>query len=232
MIYCFIVTIVVSFLLNKKEREKEKQKKHKLRNGVITLFIITGMIYALYELSINRTGTGEYEFLYQVYVYFCGCMPHTSIRFNTVDIDYTYGMTFFSGILRPIMLVYKYLVGNGAFPEIYQRTISIGEILQSPVVISKGHTFNAFVLPFYYFYYDGGFIGVVLDSFIYGFICGKVFSDYQQTYQKKNLAKYLIIIIYISTSMIRFSPSIVYFAFSFFYIDFCFSKPHQRSSNG
>lgn len=226
-IYCFIVVFAASFIFNKRELVNGFFKKMKKRNQIITILIVLGMFFALYELSINRTGTGEYEFFYQLYVYFCGCMPHMSLRLTTIDIEYTYGITFLSGLLRPFMLIYKYLIGNGFFPEIYQRSLDIGEILQNPVVISSGHTYNTFVLPFYYFYYDFGLIGVLIESFIYGFFCGKVFKKYEKTKSKRDLAKYLVVLIYISTSMIRFSPSVVYFMFAFYYIDFCFYKNNK-----
>lgn len=172
-------------------------------------------------MTVNRTvGNNDGGLLYNLYVYFCGSVPHTSLRLDTVKMDYTYGLTLISGFIRPLMLIYKYLVGN--FPEIYQRTLDIGLTLQSPVYITDVKSFNAFVLPFYYFYNDFGVLGVITDSFIYGIFSGIVFFRFKKVPQKINLAKYLLIIIYIYTSMIRFSPSIVYFAFAYFYINFCF----------
>lgn len=223
MIFLFVVLFIVAYLLNGNGKVFAERIKHKTRTSVIGIVVVSVMMIVMYQLSINRSGSGTYEFLYQIYVYFCGCMPHTSLRLETVNIDYTFGMTFFSGILRPLMLVYKYLIGNGSFPDIYQRTIDIGETLQTAVTISSGHTFNAFVLPFYYFFNDGGILAVAVESLIYGYFSGRVFINYQVAHTKREMAKYLIIVIYIATSMIRFSPSLVYFAFAYFYVDFFFS---------
>lgn len=223
LIFNLIVVLVVAFLAQRVKKNYKFVKKRNYKRNIIILTILALLIYMMYQLSIKRTDSGTYEFLYQIYVYFCGCMPHTSLRLETVNFDYTYGMTFLSGILRPIMLVIKYL-GNGEFPEIYQRTIDIGVILQDAVRISDGHTFNAFVLPFYYFYCDGGITAAIIESFLYGFFCGAVFFRTVKEFSKKRLAKYLLIVIYIATSMVRFSPSLVYFAFAYFYINFCFKK--------
>lgn len=227
LLYNFVVVFVVCFFIrgNKWGKVFEKAKR---RMKWLFAYIVLIMIYVMYQLSINRSGTGTYEFLYQIYVYFCGCMPHTSLRLETVDIDYTLGMTFLSGCLRPFMLLFKYTIGGGNFPEIYQRTLEIGETLQSAVQISEGHTFNAFALPFYYFYYDGGVIAVIIESFIYGFICGRAFFRYRKYPTERNLAKYLVIIIYIANSMIRFSPALVYFAFAYIYVDFCFVSNYKK----
>lgn len=217
ILYITGVVFLFSFLLNKKNTFQSKRKNSNI--SIILLIIL--LIVIVYKLTVNRTvGNNDGGLLYNLYVYFCGSVPHTSLRLDTVKMDYTYGLTLISGFIRPLMLIYKYLVGN--FPEIYQRTLDIGLTLQSPVYITDVKSFNAFVLPFYYFYNDFGVLGVITDSFIYGIFSGIVFFRFKKVPQKINLAKYLLIIIYIYTSMIRFSPSIVYFAFAYFYINFCF----------
>lgn len=223
LIYNLAVCIGAAFLLNKREVNYSiVSTKSKKRRNFIIFTVLAIIIYMMYQLSINRTNNAAYEFGYQLYVYFCGCVPHTSYRLDTVRFDYTYGLTLISGFLRPVMLAYKYLVGNGNFPEVYQRTIDIGTTLQSAVVISHDHTYNAFVLPFYYFYFDGGLIGVLFDSFIYGAFCSSCFSSYQRNKNKLALARYLFVIVLIGTSMVRYNLGLVYFAFAFIYIRFVF----------
>ena len=221
LIYNFAVVLISAFIINNKNYFSNRLKT---RTKILIIIIVALLIYAMYQLSINRRSTGDVDFLYQIYIYFCGCLPHTSLRLDTVNIDYTYGVTFLSGILRPIMLVYKYTIGHGQFPALYQKSLDIGVTLQSAVSITEGHTFNAFVVPFYYFYYDGGIVAVFIESFLYGLFCGNAFSRYRVYPTKRNLAKYLVVIIYIAGSMIRFSPSLVYFAFAYFYVDFLYFR--------
>lgn len=217
--------IIAAYVINKKSMDIEiKQPRNKRRRRIIIISILCGIIFMMYQLSIHRTNNAAYEFAYQLYVYFCGCVPHMSLRFDTVNFEYTYGMTLISGFLRPIMLVYKYLIGNGLFPEVYQRTIDIGTTLQSAVTISRGHTFNAFVLPFYYFYVDGGLIGVIIDSFIYGFFCSHAYSNFKKTRTKYSETKYLFVIVLIGTSMIRYNLGLVYFAFAYLYIRLLYKR--------
>lgn len=182
------------------------------------------MVYVVYNLSINRNPDEEYDFFSSIYFYFCGCIPHTSIRLETIDFEYTFGFTFLSGMLRPFMLVYKYLFGGGSFPHLYQVSIDIPSTLQSPTVyVADGHAFNAFVLPFYYFYNDGGFIAVALESLLYGFFCTYTYERYKRTGKEKDFAKYLIVVNYIATSMIRYDFAIVYFALCYFYVNVFYS---------
>lgn len=227
LIFVLIVELLNAMYINFKKNKNFKKISRKKRKKWYILIIIIALFFALYKLSLARKGEGSYEFMHQTYVYFCGCIPHTSLRLSTIDFKYTYGLTFFSGFLRPIMLIIKYL-GNGQFPELYQRTIDIGVYLQSAVQITPGHTYNAFVLPFYYFYYDGNLIGVFIDSLMYGYWCGTNYYQMKKNYSKKIIAKYLLIIIYISTSMVRFNPSLVYFAFAYIYINLCFKKTNDK----
>lgn len=222
LLYVLACTLVIVFSLNKRTKKNHITIDFKYKIGII--FIVAFLIVGMYFLSKNRTTDTSFNMFYSIYVYFCGCIPHMSMRLDTVSIDYTYGFTFFSGFLRPIMLLYKYLIGNGNFPDIYQRTIDIGVELQTPVNITPYKTFNAFVLPFYYFYYDAGILGVIIESFLYGAFCGNAYFKATKNNSKKHLAKYLLVTIYIMTSMIRFNLSLVYFVFAYFYIDFCFNR--------
>lgn len=224
LIYNLAVAIIAAWLFSRKSIEQKITKKKRIQRNIVVIASIGIIIFLMYQLSIHRSNNTAYEFAYQLYVYFCGCIPHTSLRLETVDIKYTYGFTLISGFLRPIMLFYKYTFGNGNFPEIYQRTLDIGTTLQSAIRISSGHTFNAFVLPFYYFYVDGGLLGVTIDSFIYGFFCSRPFYRFNKTSSMKDEATYLLIIILIATSMIRYNLSLVYFAFAYIYINFLFKK--------
>lgn len=229
LIYNLAVVIVAAFIFSKKKKKHTTPRKKNIKRNVIVTIIIIGIVYMMYLLSIHRSRDAVYEFAYQLYIYFCGSVPHMSLRLNTINIEYTYGLTLVSGFLRPFMLVYKYLLGNGQFPELYQRTINIGATLQSAVTISSGHTYNAFVLPFYYFFVDGHLLGVIIDSFFYGVFCSRAYYHFKRNKTKITEAKYLLVIILIATSMVRYNLGLVYFAFAYIYINFLFKKQKNDS---
>lgn len=221
----FIVAIEVIFtalILNK----IPKVNKH--RTKFLILLITVVCIIFMYYMSINRMISREYDFLYSLYIYFTGCFPHMSHRIESIDIsaNYTYGVTFFSGLLRPLMLIYKWI--NGSFPEVYQRTLDIGVELQTPVDIGTGKTFNAFATNLYYFYYDGGYIGVIIDSILYGLICQYVYLRMRINMTRLNIALYLLVIQGIFTSMIRHPFVLVYYTYAFMVVILIYTRVGKK----
>ena len=224
LIFCLIVVVGVAYLF-RQNRNKILTKKKEKKKLIVISSLSAVLIYIIYLFSIYRGSTegGDYDFAHSIYVYFCGCIPHTALRLETETIDYTYGMTLLQGVLRPLALLYKYTLGGGDFPTLYQRAIDIAFVLQDEVQIGK-FTFNAFVIPFYFFYFDGGIVAVIIDSVLYGMFCGISYKKARSTQTDITLAKYLVVVIYISTSMVRFSPYIAYYALAYFYVSFCYKR--------
>ena len=223
LIFCLIIIAGVTFLINRGKLKLSNTLKRK-GGSWIPVISLGILIYIVYLLSVNRNEDGEsYDFVRSIHSYFCGCIPHTAMRLEMETIDYTYGMTFLQGVLRPFALVYKYTIGGGSFPDLYQKAIDIAVVLQDEVQIGS-FTFNAYALPFYFFYFDGGIIAVILESFLYGSFCSITYIRYKKSPSDIRLARYLVVVIYIFSSMIRFSPYIAYFALAFFYINFCYKR--------
>ena len=65
----------------------------------------------------------------------------------------------------------------------------------SEVITTTGGIYNAFIGPFYYFYCDGGWIGIIVYSLLNGCIAQYI---YQHAYRSKDIITwifYLIIIV-------------------------------------
>lgn len=222
MVVLMVMVIFFSYL-SRRFDEKKINKVKNINKNVIRLFVLCLPLgYILYLLSVNRTEDDEYDFAYTIYMNFCACIPHMSEKLNNVD--YTYGATFLQGFGRPVMLAYKYILGDGQFPDFYQRSIEIMKILQQEVYWGK-NVFNAYALPFYYFYWDGGIFAVVVESFIYGFLCTKVFI--KRKLSDLHRSRYILILLYLSASSVWFAPYWVYFAFAYFYMMVLFKKVKQ-----
>ncbi|MDQ0196272.1 O-antigen polymerase [Paenibacillus wynnii] len=217
-IYIVAVELFFAALILKRNLKLSKGTKTS-----IILIIICAIVF-MFLMTSNRATNGEYDILYSLYTYFSGSMPHMSYRLDTIDFSnqYTYGMTFFSGLLRPLMLIYKWI--SGSFPDVYQMTLDIGVQLQTAVDIGTGKSFNAFVPSFFYFYFEYGYIGVVFDSIIYGVVCQYFYIKMKLKMSKRNIALYLLIIQGMLTSMIRYPFILVYYTFAFFIIIMFYKK--------
>lgn len=220
LLYILGVEIAVAYLVTNRQQKHFKKFKSK-----ITITIIGAIIIAIvYYLSINRKGDGSFDLFSSIYYYFFGCMPHMSTRLNSIDFGgYTWGVSLLSGLLRPFMIILKWIVGS--YPDVYQKTLDIGVQLQTATHIGGSETFNAFVLAPFYFYYDAAYIGVIIDSVICGFVS---YAFYEKIKLKsKSLMSvmfYLLIVYGISTSMIRYAGNLVYFVFAFGVIRILFKR--------
>ena len=224
LLYNFFVVIVIAFMFSKKVNITVRIKKNKsFIKKMIIIAVIVMFVYLMFLFSQMRNDDHSFDFMSSVIAYFSGCVPHTSLRLATESVNYTFGMTFLSGFLRPVMLLYKYTIGGGSFPEFYQQTLDIASNLQEAVIIN-GSEFNAFALPFYFFYYDANIIGVIIESAIYGYFCGRAYFRLKEVPTHINMVKYLIVCIYIFTSMVRFSPYIVSMAYAYIFVKLCYRK--------
>lgn len=219
ILYIIAVEFIVCFFILKSNFKISRSTKRNI------IFSLIASIIFMYYMSVNRRiGDEAYNFIETLYANFSGSMAHMSYRFDTIKFEehYTYGFTLISGILRPIMLVWKYILGS--YPDIYQNTLNIGVQLQSAVDIGNNTSFNAYATPFFYFYYDCGYIGVFIDSIVYGGVCQLIYLKMKRNSSEINIAMYLLIIHGIFTSMIRYSFILVYYSFAFIYIRLLFRQ--------
>lgn len=219
MIVLMAMVTFFSYLLRRDDEKKIKKVKIKNKNIFKIFVLCIPLCYLLYLLSVNRAGDDEYDFAYTIYMNFCACIPHMSEKLTNVD--FTYGATFLQGFGRPVMLAYKYTIGDGQFPDFYQRSIEIVKILQEEVHWGN-NVFNAYALPFYYFYWDGGILAVIVESFIYGYLCTKVFL--KRTISDLHRSRYILILLYLSASSVWFAPYWVYLALAYVYMIVLFKR--------
>lgn len=221
-IYIFTVEIVISYIIvHSISAEKIKKIVSKYLKILCIIICAIGFIYIL---SLGRQKTASYNVFRSLYVDFCGCFTHMSLQFEKINFaPYTWGVSLLSGLLRPLMLIVKYTMGS--FPEIYKRTVDIGAQLQPPIMIGDTIEFNAYVLPVFYFYYDAAYMGVIIDSFICGIVCYRIYSLVNCNDKTAiSVSFYLMIIYAIFTSMVRYAGNLVYYVLAFFVIRVLFKK--------
>lgn len=90
---------------------------------------------------------------------------------------YTYGMMALQGLLRPILNIFK--MGTGISFDLLERASDASSIVQQAESLSSEVMYNAFVTPFYYFYVDFGYLGVALESFIFGYFTEKTYLQFK-----------------------------------------------------
>src|SRR5699024_6116960 len=107
-------------------------------------------------------------------------------------IPYQFGRVTFSGLDEIFIVILRKF--DDTIVNIKYYT---GPYTSEFINIGDGVTYNAFYTSIFNFYLDGGLLGVILMSFVFGAIIGKVFNTYLKSPNIFNLAL-LIYLVYLS----------------------------------
>lgn len=213
----FIIQVVIILYYIYKDQGIRFKVSKKMKR--ILFFIGIILIFFIIYMTLNR-GNGELKIIKTLYYYFVGGIPNTGLHLNDFNNNYTYGLVFFSSLLRPVFLIMEYIFGFTS--SLYEIAINIPTVLAENITNIGNGEFNSFVTIFYYFYHDGGYIAVFLCSIIYGYFIQKIMKNYLL---HKNY-EYLVLLILIFTSItyvtIRYSYIYIYNFMSLIYWYFCF----------
>lgn len=203
ILYYFIVQFIVMYLHTRKRTNRVKVKS-------FNIFILGAIIVFFVFLSQLR---GIDSLFKSLYFYLSGSLPNLDYRLSVLDnLNYkSYGFAFFSGFFRIIFIFLGYLGFNFHFYDNFILTINVEDF----ILIAPSVHYNAFVTPLFYFYSDGGIIGVIIFSIIYGFVISTIFKMFKQRNNIFINIVYLLLIINIFTTMVRWQFIIPSYAYSY-----------------
>ena len=211
----FIFYIILSRLIF--NRKIKINKKTKIIINISTVIIIFLFIF----ISKSR---GITSLTSSLYFYLSGAFPHLDYRLGVIDaMEYqTYGFAALNGLFTSIFFILKNL-GITNYPVLFQETVQYINV-ENFVSIGQNVYFNAFVTPFFYFYLDGRYIGVILGSFLYGIIASLSYNNMKRNLTLKHILLFMIVIQGLATSIIRFQFIDMAYFLSFVYVLFLFRK--------
>ena len=114
---------------------------------------------------------------------------------------YGYGIYFLNSPITFGLMILKN-VGLIEYPAGFLTVQSSINALQNYTKVGN-NWFNSFATCFYYFYRDGGFVGIIIESGIYGFFSYRTFKNLKEKSQAREIILYSVILITIFTSMVR-----------------------------
>lgn len=172
--------LIIYFLIKIRNKHKFTINKHKLGQKVIIaisgFFFITLMNYTLLirkgfeEVSIDSIMEGYILLFEQGVSYFVG--PFRAFDYlihNDLFNEYFYGRLTFGGVDHIFGMFFKLIDSN--YITAYQ---SINPIIQDPIYIGDGKTFNAFYTSLMNHYLDLNIIGILIFPLLYGMVTAYV----------------------------------------------------------
>ncbi len=192
--------------------------------ALIATFIIVINV-AMYISDERQITTSPAESLYS---YFTGCFQYLGFKLKQAgDVKYSGGIYFlYSPITLGLMILKN--IGLIKYPAKFLSAQATINALQEYTKVGNSW-FNAFATCFYYFYMDGGFFGVIIESIIYGYISYKIFRSLRSHPQARNIVLYSIFLITIFTSMVRWQFGRPEFFMTAVYV-ILLTRIHQRKT--
>ncbi|ABO51544.1 hypothetical protein Dred_3042 [Desulforamulus reducens MI-1] len=172
LVNIIIFVVIIAFIESKKGFNFIKRHKWKFITAIVMLVI------AFIVVSRVRRGEDSYSFSYNLYTYYVGSIPYFDQRiqlWQASNSQFTYGFTSFRGIFAPFFSVFGLIFGLSE-PAAFSRATDVVHSLHNIVLyITSGHRFNSYATVFFEFYADGGVIGIVIGSWIYGYIAQRLY---------------------------------------------------------
>lgn len=165
---------------------------------IITIsFMILGFL--IYMLNQKYGGWAE-----SLYMYLVGCIPCGGHAISSMhDGEYYYGMVSLNGVFRVLSQIFSFVGIKLPFSDFLNEAYSAMLTYERAINISPTVSYNAFISAFSYFYKDGGLLGVVLGSLIFGRICSCVYCRLIRERSAYSILLYLFISYLILFSIVR-----------------------------
>lgn len=218
-----ILEVIIVFLARYNSIAKSTRKK--------IVYCIIGVCAAVVLVTIFRNGIKTDE-VSNTYAYFTIPMPLFSYYVDYVDKNgiILYGYSTFYGIY---LLVQKALVVILGFK--LPNADYLSQILNIPgknwlkVFTETKTTYNAFSTMFFYFYLDFKIYGIILFSFIYGFVVTKIYNKIFNN--SRSFIIYLLLSIGLFLSFVKFQFSSYYIYIALLILPFLVKKNVKDNSN-
>lgn len=222
IVYLNIAISLIAFLIfwvNNNIFLKKKKINKKKKTILLAVVMMAGCMYAV---SLGR-GIDADRLMDQFMIYYGGSITYAGQKIVNIpqELGYTYGMSFGASCFRVLFKIYD--IFNIGIPQNWECLEAYISSFQKFIEIGKGIKFNAFVGAFYYFYLDGGIIAVFVESFLWGIGCRYIYKKSIATKRSYYISLYLLLVIGITTSMVRWTFFQWQYTFAFIYI-WCLKK--------
>lgn len=231
----FMLHIVLAFILKGKEnalnemfgnnlpkiKEYVKQRKYMLLSVIATV-VVGGVV--LFVTTLSRSGNDAIIHMY-FYVAMQGKMFEIWARRVDTEHLYGFGLASLNGFLYPIIYFVKNAFGFYDFPGYWGKIVNMIQATDSEWQWMSGYgRANAFVSLFWFFYFDGRFLGIIIGMFVYGLISAKTYRTALRFPNDKNLCICMMVIQGLLFSMVRLQFATPYYALAFIYITLFYNK--------
>ncbi|MFC6649001.1 O-antigen polymerase [Paenibacillus rhizoplanae] len=189
--------LIMSWMISKDKVKVSFLSKIKIRISMIVLVI------AMFTITIFRNdtlGNPIIQAFKTIVLYFTAPYIYFENLIGLVIQDKVtlYGGAFFGGIIDVFVLFCRYI----GF-DLTQISTHVGKYNQLYLSVGDSSYYNAFPTMIFTFFYDFGYLGIVLESFIFGLMANYFYGKMKREDSTASKGIYIIIVIMIYESVMR-----------------------------
>ncbi|MEK3984573.1 O-antigen polymerase [Paenibacillus sp. FSL K6-3166] len=191
------LSIVISWIMNSERSKIGFIGKVKIR---VSIFALIGSMLLITILRSDATGNPIKDTLKTVVLYFTAPYIYFENVFDMIRQERVvlFGGAFFGGIVDIFILLSRYL---GL--DINQISSYIGKYNQMYISVGGNSFYNAFPTMLYTFFYDFGYLGIILESFLFGLLAKYFYWKMRRLNNIAYKGMYIMVAIMIYESTMR-----------------------------
>ena len=227
-LYLVIIVVFAVFVLILKKYRYSYSSKLTMSQKFKFLFFSLLFLCVYTSISGERRGEDEqsYSLFENMYLYYAGSIPYFSQRLELInDTVYTFGFSSFRGLMSPFCALGRILVGvEPMFMTIANENVnSLHNVVLT--VQNGGEGFNSYATCFFQFFQDGGYCGIIIMSFLFGFYAYHLYLDVIYNKENRNIMRYsLFLSIFIFLSVLHFNGVVICYIWPFVIERFLYKK--------
>jgi oligosaccharide repeat unit polymerase len=225
----FIAFILYFGKRTKRQKEVDISKDKKKKNKKIVRVMIIVAIFFIVLTTISRSGNSAVRY---AYLYFTMEPYMMEIWASKVDAAGLagYGLASTNGFSFFVLYLLKNFRVLSDYPMFWHTINNIIAETESQwqIITSTGTMANAYVSLFWYFYLDGGVIGIIVGSFVYGGFCAKYYWNAMKNMSPRTVAIYCFIIQGLFMSFVRFQFGNITYATAFVVLMLAYKRSNKR----
>ena len=216
-----VIRLLVSIIICMSLKTSAKKKLAKVFSNIKFLVVLV----VACAIFVHFTVLKGFEPLFNFYTDFAIQPKMFQYWAEKINDQYAYGAASLFGFIYPILYIVKNSLGLARIPlgaAVYEN---IENTFNNWITLGTSYRCNAYTSCFWYLYYDGRIVGIVIGMLLWGILCKNVLTDTLNHPSIKNISFYILVMIGVIYSFTDMEFSKANYVLAFLFISkICFCK--------
>lgn len=216
-----IIRLLVSIVICMSLKTSTKRNLAKLFSNIkfVLVFVLACCIFVYFTVLKG------FEPLFNFYTDFAIQPKMFEYWSNQITGQYAFGAASLFGFIYPLLYIVKNSLGLSSLPLGAMVYKNIEDTYNNWITLGTYYRCNAYTSCFWYLYYDGRILAIIIGMFFWGLLCKNIFKKTLDCLNIKNVSIYILIMIGVIYSFTDMEFSKANYVLAFLFINqICFCK--------